>query len=93
MAKELDDNIFKQASTQAMQAALDQTVKDRLRVMKEADFDDVLEKLGKTSVKKSEIIQLKSVIDQATDKNKALLCVLEKGSVLAKTVIDIIKKR
>lgn len=93
MVKRLDDNIFKQASTQAMQTALDQTVKDRLRIMNDADFNAVLEKLEKTSVNQSEITQLKFVIDQATDKNKALLCVLEKGGVLAKTVIDIIKKR
>lgn len=93
MAKRLDDSIFKQASTQAMQTALDQTVKDRLRIMNDADFDAVLEKLEKTSVDKAEIIQLKSVIDQATDKNEALLSVLEKGGALAKTVIDIIKRR
>lgn len=93
MAKRLDDSIFKQASTQAMQTALDQTVKDRLRIMKDADFVDILEKLKKTSVDKAEITELKSVIDQATDKNEALLSVLEKGGTLAKTVIDIIKKR
>lgn len=93
MAKRLDDSIFKQASTQAMQTALDQTVKDRLRIMNDADFDAVLEKLEKTSVDQSEITQLKLVIDQATDKNEALLSVLEKGGALAKTVIDIIKRR
>lgn len=93
MAKRLDDSIFKQASTQAMQTALDQTVKDRLRIMKDADFVDILEKLKKTSVDKAEITELKSVIDQATDKNEALLSVLEKGGALAKTVIDIIKRR
>lgn len=93
MAKRLDDSIFKQASTQAMQTALDQTVKDRLRIMKDADFVDILEMLKHTSVDKAEITELKSVIDQATDKNKALLCVLEKGGALAKAVIDIIKKR
>lgn len=93
MAKRLDDSIFKQASTQAMQTALDQTVKDRLRIMNDADFDAVLEKLEKTSVDQSETTQLKLVIDQATDKNEALLSVLEKGGALAKTVIDIIKKR
>lgn len=93
MVKRLDDNIFKQASTQAMQTALDQTVKDRLRIMKDADFVDILEMLKQTSVDKAEITKLKSVIDQATDKNEALLSVLEKGGALAKTVIDIIKKR
>lgn len=93
MAKRLDDSIFKQASTQAMQTALDQTVKDRLRIMKDADFVDILEKLKQTSVDKAEITVLKSVIDQATDKNEALLSVLEKGGALAKAVIDIIKKR
>ena len=93
MAKRLDDSIFKQASTQAMQTALDQTVKDRLRIMKDADFVDILEMLKQTSVDKAEITELKSVIDQATDKNEALLSVLEKGGALAKTVIDIIKKR
>lgn len=93
MAKRFDDNIFKQASTQAMQTALDETVKDRLRIMKDADFEDVIERLKMTSVDDEEITQMKLVIDQATDKNKALLCVLEKGDVLAKTVIDIIKKR
>lgn len=93
MAKRLDDSIFKQASTQAMQTALDQTVKDRLRIMKDADFVDILEKLKQTSVDKAEITELKSVIDQATDKNETLLCVLEKGGALAKAVIDIIKKR
>lgn len=93
MAKRLDDSILKQASAQAMLIALDETVKDRLRIMKDADFMGILEMLKQTSVDKAEITQLKLVIDQATDKNKALLCVLEKGGALAKTVIDIIKKR
>lgn len=93
MAKRLDDSIFKQASTQAMQTALDQTVKDRLRIMKDADFVYIIEKLKQTSVDKAEITELKSVIDQASDKNETLLSVLEKGGALAKTVIDIIKKR
>lgn len=93
MAKRLDDSIFKQASTLAMQTALDQTVKDRLRIMKDADFVDILEMLKQTSVDKAEITQLRLVIDHATDKNEALLSVLEKGGALAKTVIYIIKKR
>lgn len=78
MAKQLDDSIFKQASTQAMQIAIDQTVKDRLRIMEDADFVDILEMLKQTSVDKAEITELKSLIDQATDKNEALLSVLKK---------------
>lgn len=91
MAKKFDENIFNQASKQAMAKALDETLKERVQIMKDADFANIIVELKKSSVDKAEIDHFASMINQATDKNNALLQVLEKGTALAKVLIGIIK--
>lgn len=88
----LDDSKFKKASDEVMIRTLQKTVKEREAAVGSAVFSQIINELKKSSVDTEEVAKLEQEINSATDKNKALANVLNKGGRVATAIADIIKK-
>ena len=88
----LDKDMFKKASTSAMDSALIKTSEERLKIMRKSAYITIIDKLKEDSVDKCLIEDLESKINASTDKNQVILNVMKAGGTLAKFITKIIMK-
>lgn len=91
MAIKLDDAMFNQASKQAMQKAFAETAEERFKAMGSSAFSRILDELKKSAVDKDLIAKFESDINAASDKNQAILNVINKGGGIADALLRILK--
>lgn len=92
MGIEFDNEVFNQASNEALQAALVKTATERLKASGPSVFSKIIEDLRQHCVDKTEIDKLEAEINRATDKNETIIQVLKKGGAVADCILNFLKK-
>lgn len=90
MGFNIDD--LKKASNEASIAASIKTAADKKKALGESLFTEVIKELRAKSVDEKTVNGLEAEIGRATDKNEALLKVIQKGDIIAKKVLEVVNK-
>ena len=84
----MDD--LKKASNEASIAASIKTAADKKKALGESLFTEIIKELKANGVDEETVNGLESEIARATDKNEALLKVIQKGDIIANKVLEIV---
>lgn len=88
MGFNIDD--LKKASNEASIAASIKTAADKKKALGESLFTEVIKELKANGVDEKTVNDLEAEIARATDKNEALLKVIQKGDIIANKVLEIV---
>lgn len=88
MGFNIDD--LKKASNEASIAACIKTAADKKKALGESLFTEVIKELKANGVDEKTINSLETEIGRATDKNEAILKVIQKGDIIANKVLEIV---
>lgn len=88
MGFNIDD--LKKASNEASIAASIKTAADKKKALGESLFTEVIKKLKANGVDEKTINSLETEIGRATDKNEAILKIIQKGDIIANKVLEIV---
>ena len=88
MGFNIDD--LKKASNAASIAASIKTAADKKKALGESLFTEVIKELKANGVDEKTINSLETEIGRATDKNEAILKVIQKGDIIANKVLEIV---
>lgn len=88
MGFNIDD--LKKASNEASIAASIKTAADKKKALGKSLFTEVIKELKANGVDEKTINSLETEIGRATDKNEAILKVIQKGDIIANKVLEIV---
>ncbi len=87
----LDNTVFGSVSDTAMATAYAKTVDEKLKAMGgSVDYSAIISKLQSGGVNAQDIAALEAAINDATDKNTAIVNVVKKGGAIAKAILNIV---
>ena len=81
---------LKKASNEASIAASIKTAADKKKALGESLFTEIIKELKANGVDEETVNGLESEIARATDKNEALLKLIQQGDIIAHTVREIV---
>lgn len=89
---EINIDDLKKASNEASIAANIKTAADKREAVGKSLFTEVIKELKAAGVDKNTVDSLETEIDSATDKNEAILKIIQKGDIIGNKVLEIVNK-
>lgn len=89
---EINIDDLKKASNEASIAANIKTAANKREAVGKSLFTEVIKELKATGVDKNAVDSLETEINSATDKNEAILKIIQKGDIIGNKVLEIVNK-